>query len=250
MRFDPARLFAPARGASGWPRLPTVLGEAAVATSHPLATRAGVRALEAGGNAVDAALAAAAMLTVCEPGHNGPGGDLFALLWWDGELVGLNGSGRSPAELDTDVVDQYGPRSVTVPGAVAAWADLASRFGRLGLDAALAPGDRRGRARRRSRRPGSPSTGGSRPGARPGPRPRSASATACPSSRRPCAGSPTDGPRRLLPRARSPRRSPRRAGSPRRTSRRTARSGSSRSGSPTAGSRSASCRRTARARPR
>ena len=138
MRFDSARLFAPARGASGWPRLPAVLGEAAVATSHPLATRAGVRALDAGGNAVDAALAAAAILTVCEPGHNGPGGDLFALLWWDGELVGLNGSGRSPAVLESQVVERFGPRSVTVPGAVAAWDDLAARFGRLGLDAALA----------------------------------------------------------------------------------------------------------------
>src|ERR1700675_2556250 len=115
VRFDSSRLFAPARRASGWPRLPAVLGEAAVATSHPLATGAGVRALEAGGNAVDAALAAAAMLTVAEPGHNGPGGDLFALLWWDGALVGLNGSGRSPAELDTLVVDGHGPRSVTVP---------------------------------------------------------------------------------------------------------------------------------------
>jgi gamma-glutamyltranspeptidase / glutathione hydrolase len=139
VRFDRARLFAPARHASGWPRLPTVLGEAAVATSHPLATRAGVRALEAGGNAVDAALAAAAVLTVAEPGHNGLGGDLFALLWWDGALVGLNGSGRSPAVLDGQTVDAFGPRSVTVPGAVAAWDDLASRFGRLGLDAALAP---------------------------------------------------------------------------------------------------------------
>src|SRR4249919_3900505 len=132
VRFDSARLFAPAERASGWPRLPAVLGEAAVATSHPLATRAGVRALEAGGNAVDAALAAAAMLTVVEPGHNGAGGDLFATLWWDGALVGLNGSGRSPAELDGDVVDELGPRSVTVPGAVAAWEDLSSRFGRLG----------------------------------------------------------------------------------------------------------------------
>ena len=139
VRFDPSRLFAPAGRTSGWPRLPAVLGEAAVATSHPLATQAGVRALEAGGNAVDAALAAAAMLTVAEPGHNGPGGDLFALLWWDGALVGLNGSGRSPADLPERVVDRRGPRSVTVPGAVAAWADLAERFGRLGLDAALAP---------------------------------------------------------------------------------------------------------------
>jgi gamma-glutamyltranspeptidase/glutathione hydrolase len=132
-------LFRPARELSGWPRLPAVTREAMVSTSHPLATRAGLRALEAGGNAVDAALAAAAMLTVCEPGHNGIGGDAFALLRWDGALHGLNGSGRSPAELDELRVDECGPRSVTVPGAVRAWADLAERFGRLGLDAALAP---------------------------------------------------------------------------------------------------------------
>ena len=110
-----------------------------VATSHPLATRAGVRALERGGNAVDAALAAAAMLCVAEPGHTGIGGDLFAQLWWDGKLVGLNGSGRSPADLPDDAaVVELGPRSVTVPGVVRAWADLAERFSRLGLDAALA----------------------------------------------------------------------------------------------------------------
>jgi gamma-glutamyltranspeptidase/glutathione hydrolase len=132
-------LFRPARDQSGWPRPPVVTRDAMVATSHPLATRAGVRALEAGGNAVDAALAGAAMLTVCEPGHTGIGGDAFALLWWNGALQGLNGSGRSPAELDEARVDRYGPRSVTVPGAVRAWADLAERFGRLGLDAALAP---------------------------------------------------------------------------------------------------------------
>jgi gamma-glutamyltranspeptidase/glutathione hydrolase len=109
-----------------------------VATSHPLATRAGVRAFERGGNAVDAALAAAAMLCVTEPGHTGIGGDLFAQLWWDGALVGLNGSGRSPAELpQAAAVTELGPTSVTVPGAVRAWADLAERFGRLGLDAAI-----------------------------------------------------------------------------------------------------------------
>jgi gamma-glutamyltranspeptidase / glutathione hydrolase len=118
-------------------RRPTVLREAMVATSHPLATRAGVRALERGGNAVDAALAAAALLCVAEPGHTGIGGDLFAQVWWEGELHGLNGSGRSPAELPELAVHPYGPRSVTVPGAVRAWADLAERFGRLGLDAAL-----------------------------------------------------------------------------------------------------------------
>jgi gamma-glutamyltranspeptidase / glutathione hydrolase len=132
------RLFAAASGASGWARLPTIAADAMVATSHPLATRAGVRALEAGGNAVDAALAAAAMLTVCEPPHNGVGGDAFALMWLGGELHGLNGSGRSPASIDAPTVDPFGPRSVTVPGAVRAWADAAERFGRLGLDAALA----------------------------------------------------------------------------------------------------------------
>ncbi|MEJ7567954.1 MAG: gamma-glutamyltransferase [Gaiellaceae bacterium] len=119
-------------------RRPTILREAMVATSHPLATHAGVRALERGGNAVDAALAAAAMLCVAEPGHTGIGGDLFAQLWWDGKLVGLNGSGRAPAELpEAAAVEEFGPRSVTVPGAVRAWADLAERFGRLGLDEAL-----------------------------------------------------------------------------------------------------------------
>jgi gamma-glutamyltranspeptidase/glutathione hydrolase len=132
------RLFAATSGASGWARLPTIAAEAMVATSHPLATRAGVRALEAGGNAVDAALAAAAMLTVCEPPHNGVGGDAFALLWFDGALHGLNGSGRAPARIDAPTVDAHGPRSITVPGVVRAWADLAERFGRLGLDAALA----------------------------------------------------------------------------------------------------------------
>ncbi|HXH87657.1 MAG TPA: gamma-glutamyltransferase [Gaiellaceae bacterium] len=120
-------------------RRPTIVRDGMVATSHPLATRAGVRALERGGNAVDAALAAAAMLCVAEPGHTGIGGDLFAQLWWDRELVGLNGSGRSPGELpDGAAVTEFGPTSVTVPGTVRAWADLAERFGRLGLDAAIA----------------------------------------------------------------------------------------------------------------
>ena len=110
-----------------------------MATSHPLATRAGLRALERGGNAVDAALAAAAMLTVAEPTDNGIGGDAFALVWDEGALHGFNGSGRSPAELGGQVAEDVGPRSVTVPGAVRLWADLASHFGRFGLDRAVAP---------------------------------------------------------------------------------------------------------------
>jgi gamma-glutamyltranspeptidase/glutathione hydrolase len=139
MRLDPDSLFRPGARPSGWRRMPAVATEAMVATSHPLATRAGLRALERGGNAVDAALAAAAVLTVAEPTDNGPGGDAFALVWHEGRLHGLNGSGRSPAQLDELRVDDAGPRSVTVPGAVRAWADLAERFGKLGLDAALAP---------------------------------------------------------------------------------------------------------------
>lgn len=133
-------LFRPGAAAtSGWRRMPAIAGKQMVATSHPLATQAGLRALRRGGNAIDAALAAAAVLTVAEPTDNGPGGDAFAIVWHDGELHGLNGSGRSPAVIDELRVDATGPRSVTVPGAVRAWADLAERFGRLGLDAALAP---------------------------------------------------------------------------------------------------------------
>jgi gamma-glutamyltranspeptidase/glutathione hydrolase len=140
MELRADRLFAPSTlPFSGFSRLPAVTRRALVATSHPLSTRAGVRAFEDGGNAVDAALAAAAVLTVAEPPLTGIGGDAFAQLWWDGELLGLNGSGRSPARLDGGGVDRFGPRSVTVPGAVAAWSDLAARFGRLGLDRCLAP---------------------------------------------------------------------------------------------------------------
>jgi len=109
-----------------------------VATSQPLATRAGLRALERGGNAVDAALAAAAVLCVTEPMSTGVGGDLFAQVW-DGErLHGLDAAGPAPLSADPEgPASETGPRSVTVPGAVAGWAALAERFGRLGLDSVL-----------------------------------------------------------------------------------------------------------------
>jgi gamma-glutamyltranspeptidase / glutathione hydrolase len=109
-----------------------------VATSQPLATRAGLRALERGGNAADAALAAAAVLCVTEPMSTGIGGDCFAQVWRDGELAGLDSAGPAPASAVPEPVEQTGPRSVTVPGAVAGWAAFSERFGRLGLDACLA----------------------------------------------------------------------------------------------------------------
>jgi gamma-glutamyltranspeptidase/glutathione hydrolase len=125
------------RNAPGRP--PAVAADAMVATSHPLATRAGLRALERGGNAADAAIAAAAVLCVAEPMSTGIGGDTFAIVW-DGEhLHGLDAAGPAPlAAAPLEPVEERGPRSVTVPGAVGGWAALAERFGRLGLDACLA----------------------------------------------------------------------------------------------------------------
>jgi len=122
-------------------RPPTVAAEAMVATSQPLATRAGLRVLERGGNAADAALAAAAVLCVTEPMSTGIGGDCFAQVWRDGRLEGLDSAGPAPANADPGApVEQTGPRSVNVPGAVGGWAALAERHGRLGLDACLEDG--------------------------------------------------------------------------------------------------------------
>ena len=117
-----------------------------VATSQPLAAQAGLAVLQAGGNAIDAAIATAAALTVVEPTANGIGGDSFALVWHGGKLHGLNASGPAPRSLTLDHVTglghttmpKYGPLPVTVPGAPAAWAALASRFGRLPLTTSIA----------------------------------------------------------------------------------------------------------------
>jgi gamma-glutamyltranspeptidase / glutathione hydrolase len=118
-------------------RPPAVAAEAMVATSQPLATRAGLRALERGGNAADAALAAAAVLCVTEPMSTGIGGDCFAQVFRDGELEGLDSAGPAPASAEPVPVAETGPRSVTVPGAVAGWGAFAERFCRLGLDSCL-----------------------------------------------------------------------------------------------------------------
>jgi gamma-glutamyltranspeptidase/glutathione hydrolase len=108
-----------------------------VATSQPLATQAGVDALRRGGNAVDAALAAAITLTVVEPNNNGLGSDAFAILWDGDKLTGLNASGRAPALMTLEryagfeQMPTLGWGSVTVPGAVSAWVALSERYGRL-----------------------------------------------------------------------------------------------------------------------
>ncbi|RZJ09113.1 MAG: gamma-glutamyltransferase family protein [Rubrivivax sp.] len=107
-----------------------------VSTSHPLAAQAGLRMLQAGGNAVDAAIAAAACMTLLEPCSNGLGSDAFCILWDGQQLHGLNASGPAPAAWTPEffkgrVVPKRGWGSVTVPGAVGAWAALSERFGKL-----------------------------------------------------------------------------------------------------------------------
>jgi gamma-glutamyltranspeptidase/glutathione hydrolase len=117
-------------------RMP-VFARNVVATSQPLAAQAGLQMLARGGNAVDAALAAAITLTVVEPTSNGIGSDAFAMIWDGKELHGLNGSGRSPRGWSParfsgrTHMPQLGWDAVTVPGAVDAWASLSRRFGKL-----------------------------------------------------------------------------------------------------------------------
>jgi len=108
-----------------------------VATSQPLASMAGARMLLNGGNAVDAALAAAITLTVVEPTSNGIGSDAFAILWDGSSLKGLNASGRSPAGwtperfANREEMPTRGWDAVTVPGAVSAWVELSTNHGKL-----------------------------------------------------------------------------------------------------------------------
>jgi len=116
-----------------------------VSTSQPLAAQAGLSMLSRGGNAVDAAIAAAATLTVVEPTGNGLGSDAFAILWDGQELHGLNGSGRAPAAwtrerfAKLEEMPLRGWESVTVPGAVSAWVALSERFGKLPFETLLEP---------------------------------------------------------------------------------------------------------------
>ena len=114
-----------------------VLARNTVASSQPLATQAGIEALQNGGNAVDAALATAITLTVVEPTMNGIGGDGFALIWDGKKLHGLNASGKAPAAwtpeyfADKTAMDLIGWKTATVPGVVAGWIELSRKFGKL-----------------------------------------------------------------------------------------------------------------------
>lgn len=118
-----------------------------VATSQPLAAQAGLAILQKGGNAIDAAIAVAASLTVVEPTSNGIGGDAFALVWMKDKLYGLNASGMSPESISIEALKErgmaemptYGWIPVTVPGIPSAWASLSQRWGKLSLLECLIP---------------------------------------------------------------------------------------------------------------
>ena len=118
-----------------------------VCTSQPLAAQAGLDIIKQGGNAIDAAIATAACMTVLEPTSNGIGSDAFALVWTKGELHGLNASGRAPMEITAEKVKKQGytamPKRgwipVMVPGAPSAWAELSEKFGRLPLEKVMEP---------------------------------------------------------------------------------------------------------------
>ena len=118
-----------------------------VATSQPLAAQAGLRILEKGGNAIDAAIATAAALTVVEPTSNGIGGDAFSIVYHNGKLSGLNGSGRSPKSISAkklrdkglEKMEKFGWLPVTTPGVPGTWVALAERYGRLDFEDLFEP---------------------------------------------------------------------------------------------------------------
>ncbi|HWR39008.1 MAG TPA: gamma-glutamyltransferase family protein [Patescibacteria group bacterium] len=141
MTFDPLYYPYPSR------RSVVCARRGMVATTQPLAAQAGLDMLKRGGNAVDAAIATAACLTVVEPTSNGIGGDAFALVWTAGRLHGLNASGPASQGISAEqlrraghkIMPKRGWATVNVPGAPAAWAELSARFGRLPLTEVLEP---------------------------------------------------------------------------------------------------------------
>jgi len=130
-------------------RSPVLATGGMCATSHPLGAKAAIDVLERGGNAMDAAIAGAVLLGICEPQMTGIGGDCF-VLWSEGgsdKVHALNGSGRAPAALDAATLRDAGEttvplrsaHAVTIPGAIDAFCHLSETVGKLGLDALLAP---------------------------------------------------------------------------------------------------------------
>lgn len=128
-------------------RSPVIAENGIAATSHPLATQTAISVLKSGGNAIDAAIAASATLSVVEPHMTGIGGDCFAIVAEpDGSVHGLNGSGRAPSRVDANwyresgfsAIPEIGAHAVTVPGAVKAWEALLERFGTLGFEVLFA----------------------------------------------------------------------------------------------------------------
>src|SRR6185369_17267416 len=130
-------------------RSPVLAVNGLVATSQPLASVAALRVLQDGGNAVDAAITAGAVLNVVEPNSTGIGADMFALVYMqqDGRPVGLNGSGWAGSKASVDYfkskklneIPLSGMQSVTVPGAVAGWYKLHKKYGKLPMSRILAP---------------------------------------------------------------------------------------------------------------
>ena len=136
-------------GAGFATRSPVLATEAMAATSQPLATQVALEVMRSGGNAIDAAIAANAMLGLVEPTGNGIGGDIFAIVWdaKSQKLYGLNGSGRSPKSLSRqwfidngyEKIPSHGPLPVSVPGPVDGWFMLHDRFGKLPMKQLLQP---------------------------------------------------------------------------------------------------------------
>ncbi len=136
---------------AAWSRSPVYAEHGMAATAHPLASQVAIDILKAGGNAVDAAIAANATLGLMEPTGNGIGGDLFAIIWdpKTNKLHGLNASGRSPLgrsyeqlieQLDgADKFPPFGQLPVTVPGAVDGWFEMHDRFGQMSMKKVLRP---------------------------------------------------------------------------------------------------------------
>jgi gamma-glutamyltranspeptidase/glutathione hydrolase len=151
----PIESALPGDRASGWfrqTRSELLARRGVVATSQPLAAEAGLQILRQGGNAIDAAIAAAAVLNVVEPGSAGIGGDVFAIVWLAKErkLIALNASGRAPAAatleayraLGYDEMPLHGVHSITAPAAVDGWDALLSRAGTMSFDELLEPASR------------------------------------------------------------------------------------------------------------